>query len=90
MRATDIARSMVVRYGMDAKLGQVAYETESSPMLASGGVMDYQPRRYSERTAASIDAAIHDLLEDAYGRARAILTQNVALLRGSSRRASGA
>jgi cell division protease FtsH len=80
-RATEIARSMVVRYGMDEKLGQVAYETELSPLLTSGGVMDYRPRRYSERTAAAIDAAIHDLLDGAYGRARAILKQNSALLR---------
>ena len=31
MRATEIARSMVVRYGMDAKLGHVTYETAPSP-----------------------------------------------------------
>ena len=80
-RATEIARSMVVRYGMDAKLGQVTYETEPSPLLTSGGVVDYRPRRYSEQTAAAIDAAIYDLLDHAYGRARAILTQNFSLLR---------
>jgi cell division protease FtsH len=80
-RATEIARSMVVRYGMDEKLGQVTYETEPSPILTSGGMVDYRPRRYSEQTASAIDTAIHDLLDDAYGRARAILKQNFALLR---------
>ena len=81
-RATEIARSMVVRYGMDEKLGHVTYETEPSPMLTSGGLVDYRPRRYSEQTAAAIDAAaIHDLLDDAYSRARSILKQNFTLLR---------
>ena len=30
-KATEIARSMVVRFGMDPKLGQVSYETEAAP-----------------------------------------------------------
>ena len=80
-RATEIARSMVVRYGMDEAGRPGHVQTEPSPILTSGGMMDYRPRRYSEQTAAAIDMAIHDLLDDAYGRARAILKQNLALLR---------
>ncbi len=81
MRATDIARDMVVRYGMDPKLGHVTYEPESPHMLTSSGMLDMRPRRYSETTAAAIDAAIQALVEAAYQRARAILTQNLPLLR---------
>jgi cell division protease FtsH len=79
MRATDMARAMVVRYGMDAKLGQVTYEPETSHFL--GGGQDWRPRQYSEQTAAGIDAAIHDLVEAAFTRARAILQANMPALR---------
>ena len=50
-------------------------------MLTSSGMLDMRPRRYSEATAAAIDAAIQALIEAAYQRARTILTQNLTLLR---------
>lgn len=53
-RATDIARSMVVRYGMEETLGQMTYEPESQRLLTGGG-QDWRPRQYSEQTAAKID-----------------------------------
>ncbi|HTR17224.1 MAG TPA: ATP-dependent zinc metalloprotease FtsH [Acetobacteraceae bacterium] len=81
VHATDIARSMVVRYGMDPKLGQVAYEPQQSRMLDLPAGADWQPRRYGEATASAIDKAIHDLLEAAFARAGTILTANEALLR---------
>jgi cell division protease FtsH len=80
MRATEIARGMVVRFGMDPKLGQVTYEPETPHLMTSGG-QDWRPRQYSESTAAAIDRAIHGLIEAAFVRARAILEQNIALLR---------
>jgi cell division protease FtsH len=82
MRATDIARSMVVRFGMDPKLGQVTYEPESPRMLTPvAGGADWRPRQYSEQTAAAIDAAILALVETAFTRARAILQENLPELR---------
>jgi cell division protease FtsH len=77
-KATNIARSMVVRFGMDPKLGQVSYETEAAPLL--GTPADWQPRRYGEETASSIDSAVHDLIEAAFKSAVAILTVNRAVL----------
>jgi cell division protease FtsH len=79
MRATDLARAMVVRYGMDPILGQMTYEPETPHLL--GAAPEWRPRQYSEQTAAAIDAAIRALVEAAYTRARAILTANMALLR---------
>jgi cell division protease FtsH len=81
VHATEIARAMVVRYGMDPKLGQVAYEPQQSHMLDLPAGADFQPRRYGETTASAIDRAIHDLLETAFARAGTILTANEALLR---------
>jgi len=80
-KATDIARSMVLRYGMDPALGQVVYEPDAAPLLgtpaAAGG---WQPRRYGEGTAAAIDAAVRGLLDTAFRRAVAILEGNRELL----------
>ncbi len=83
MRATEIARSMVVRFGMDDGLGQVTFEPEQSHLLGGGG-MDWRPRQYSETTAAAIDAAIRGLVETGFARAKAILQDNMALLRESA------
>jgi cell division protease FtsH len=83
-RATEIARSMVVRFGMDAKLGQVAYEPETQSLL--GGAGEWRPAHYGAQTADAIDAAIRTLVEDAFARARAILTPNRGLLDRSAKR----
>ncbi|SKA12602.1 membrane protease FtsH catalytic subunit [Enhydrobacter aerosaccus] len=79
-KATDIARSMVARFGMVAELGQVSYEGESSHFLTPVPGMMPPPRWYSEVTAAKIDAAIKEIVEAAFAQARAILVANRALL----------
>ena len=81
MRATEIARSMAVRFGMDGKLGQVTFESEQAHLLTSSGIPDWRPRQYSDRTAAAIDDAIRTLIDAAFLRARAILHDNIDLLR---------
>jgi cell division protease FtsH len=71
IRATDIARSMVARYGMDDKLGQAVYETERGNFL--GQPIEGGGRRFSEDTAREIDLAVKALVDDAFARAKAIL-----------------
>ena len=78
VKTTEIARSMVVRFGMDSTLGQVAYEPERSRIMTT---RDYQPRTYSEETAAGIDLAVRGLVESAYAVSCRILAGNEALLR---------
>jgi cell division protease FtsH len=77
-KATDIARSMVMRYGMDPALGQVSYDEEPAPLL--GGGPQWHERRYGEATATAIDAALRGLIDDAFQGAMTILTANRALL----------
>jgi cell division protease FtsH len=77
-KATDIARSMVMRYGMDPALGQVSYDEEPAPLL--GGGPQWHERRYGEATATAIDAAVRGLIDDAFQGAVTILTANRALL----------
>ena len=80
VKATEIARSMVVRFGMEPKLGQVSYEPESSPLLGTPSGADWHPRRYGEETAAVIDAAVRGLIDTSFQNAVTILTANRALL----------
>lgn len=70
---------MVVRFGMTPELGQVSYEPDMATFLA-GPVPVYRPRTYADRTAATIDNVIKNLIETAYGRAYSILEQHREIL----------
>jgi cell division protease FtsH len=82
-RATDIARSIVVRYGMDEALGPVAYEPERPTVLEVEGLAP--PRHaYAEATAREVDIATRKLVDAALKRSTAILTERRdALERGA-------
>lgn len=73
-KATDIARSMVTRYGMDEKLGQVVYQ-EDAPLFLEG-VPGINKRDFSEETAREIDCAVRDLVNAALEKASTILVDN--------------
>lgn len=73
-KVTDIARGMVMRYGMHEQLGHVAYEAERPAFLPVPG-MAPPPRDYSEETAREIDRAVRDLVSAAFDKALAVLTQ---------------
>ncbi|WP_437124252.1 ATP-dependent zinc metalloprotease FtsH [Aquibaculum arenosum] len=81
-KATDIARSMVTRYGMEQSLGHVAYDRERSSYLGQpggqpGGLLD---RSYSEATARQIDEAVRGIIDRVFGRTLSVLERNRALL----------
>lgn len=80
-KATDIARGMVMRYGMDERLGQATY-AQHQPLFLDGQRVPSpaEGRSYSEKTAAEIDEAVKSLLADAFDKATAILTKNRTLL----------
>ncbi|MGE0874873.1 MAG: ATP-dependent zinc metalloprotease FtsH [Burkholderiales bacterium] len=73
-KVSDIARSMVTRYGMHESLANLALEQESSPLLPVPGYTG--PRNYSEHTARAIDEAVKEIVGAAYQRARGILERN--------------
>ncbi len=82
-KVTDIARAMVMRYGMHAKLGHVAYEAERPAFLQVPG-MPPATRDYSEDTAREIDNAVRELVQGAFEKAFTILrAQREALDRGA-------
>jgi cell division protease FtsH len=78
-KATDIARAMVLRYGMSEALGNVAYDRDRSPFLQPNYPMP-QERNYSEETADRVDTAVRKFVDSAFEQATSILRRNRALL----------
>jgi cell division protease FtsH len=70
-RATDIARRMVIEYGMSPKFGPLAFETKRGPVFLDGGFTP--PKDYSEETAREIDREVARIVHDTYARVRDIL-----------------
>ncbi len=78
-KATDIARSMVMRYGMHEKLGHVTYQGERPIFLQMPDTMP-SAHEYSEETAREIDRAVRDIVGKAFDQAAAILKERRAVL----------
>lgn len=73
-RATNIAREMIVTYGMSEKLGPINYGSEQSEIFVG---RDYnQVKNYSEEVASLIDSEMKEMLEKAYNEAEKILIEN--------------
>ncbi|OAI30724.1 cell division protein FtsH [Methylosinus sp. R-45379] len=70
-RATEMARSMATRYGMEPAVGQASYIAERPRYL---DIADLGQRsQASEETSARIDRAVRELVNDAFIRATGIL-----------------
>lgn len=84
-KATQIARQMVTRYGMDEGLGYVSYDSNRSP--APIGLTDGLEMRdpVAEATLQHIDEAVRRIVMDNFGRALAFLEANRAILERSAR-----
>lgn len=77
-RATQVARNMIVKYGMNERLGPVAYEEGDNNVFLGNELGKI--RSYSETTAVAIDEEVNKLMKDAYERAKQILTENRIML----------
>ncbi len=77
-RASSLARSMVMRYGMSEKLGNVVYDSGHDEVFI-GRSMGHT-RSYSEEVAAEIDSEVKRLVEEAYQKAEDILRQQRPVL----------
>jgi cell division protease FtsH len=84
-KVTDIARSMIMRYGMDPNLGHVAYESERRSMLGDQLPLAAE-RSYSEETAREIDCAVRTMVDETFKRAVALLTERRATLEAGAQR----
>jgi cell division protease FtsH len=74
-QATDMARSMVMEYGMSEKLGWLRYKDNQDEVFLGHSVARSQ--NVSEHTAQLIDQEIRRLIEEAEAEARKVLTDNL-------------
>ncbi len=78
VKATDIARSMVMRYGMDKELGPVTYQKERSSFLEVP--VGRNEREFSEKTACEIDAAVRKIIQSAFDDAVDLIKKRIQSL----------
>ena len=83
VKATDIARNMVIRYGMDDALGHVAYAQEENRFLNGMG-QEQTMLPVSEQTARAIDEAVQRIIAQAFERARGFLARNRPVLEAAA------
>ena len=84
-RATEMARAMVTRYGMEPEIGQASFVAERPRYLDLPGLGPLQSEA-SDETNAKIDTAIRNLVEQAFNRATAILRSCATVHKESSQR----
>ncbi|MCQ2490741.1 MAG: ATP-dependent zinc metalloprotease FtsH [Ruminococcus sp.] len=73
-RATNVARSMVTKYGFSEKIGTVVYGSDSDEVFLG---KDYgHTKNYSEAVAAQIDEEVRTIIEKAYADCTEIIRSN--------------
>jgi cell division protease FtsH len=72
-RATNMARSMVTRWGMSQKLGPMVYGKKEELIFLGREISEQ--RDYSDAVAQEIDSEVRRLMAEAYDRARSLLTE---------------
>jgi cell division protease FtsH len=78
-RATDIARNMVTRYGMDPSIGFVVYEENQQTFLGQQG-HGINGCQISDSTAHQIDASVRTIIDDTFAVTYLIMENNRAIL----------
>ncbi len=73
-QATTIARKMVCEWGMSEKMGMVEYGQHEEHVFLGRDLN--KSRDYSEATAQEIDREVRGLCDDAYARAKQLLTDH--------------
>jgi cell division protease FtsH len=78
-RATDIARNMVTRYGMDPAIGFVVYEDNQPTFLGQHG-HGVNGCQISDSTAQQIDLSVRQIIDDTFARTFRIMETNRPIL----------
>lgn len=77
-RATNIARKMVMEFGMSEELGPIAFGTGHEEVFLGRDIG--RNRDFSEEIASKIDSEIKRLIDEAYMKAERLLTEHVEKL----------
>lgn len=77
-RATQTARSMVMKYGMSDKIGLISYGDDEDEVFIGRDLA--HTRGYSEEVAKEIDGEIHRIIEECHARAKEIILEHQDVL----------
>jgi cell division protease FtsH len=79
-RVSDLARRMVMEYGMSRELGPIRYSGGTTMQFLSDGDGSMRGRDYSEETAQAIDREVQGIVRGTYERVRGILEADREIL----------
>lgn len=82
-RATKLARQMVTEYGMSDTIGPITLGRKEHEIFLGRDIS--QERDYSEEIASKIDKEVKKIIENAYSRAKDLLTKNKSKLKKIAR-----
>ena len=77
-QATAVARNMVTKYGMSEALGLVNYDSDNDQVFIGRDLA--HTKGHSEQVAGTIDAEIKRIVDECYGKAKAIILENKQIL----------
>jgi len=73
-QATNIARSMVTRWGMSEKLGMVQLAPRQNDYVGAGLLPGAKP--YSEETGRAVDAEVQRIIDECHAEGRRLLSKH--------------
>jgi cell division protease FtsH len=74
-RASKIARSMVMRYGMSEKLGTITFGTDQEEVFLGRDFSN--SKNYSDETSTLIDLEVKRIVDTAYNTAERLLREHI-------------
>lgn len=82
-KATNTARSMVVKYGMSDKLGPINYDSDEEEVFIGRDLA--HTKAFSDKTAALIDEEVKSIMDECYKEAEKILREYEPVLHSVSK-----
>ena len=77
-RASKLARSMVMKYGMSDRLGTITFGNDQEEVFLGRDINNI--KNYSDEIAAVIDVEVKNIIDTGYNRAKKILEEHVEQL----------
>ena len=73
-RATQVARNMIVKYGMSDSIGVVCYDDDDDEVFIGRDLA--HAKRYSESVASKIDTEVKAIIDSCYEKAKELISEN--------------
>ncbi len=83
-KATDLARKMVCEWGMSKELGPMTFGQREEQVFLGRDIALHKD--YSEHTAIEIDREVRRVIDEAYQKARSLLSEHLQLLHAVAQR----